>query len=214
LNAHALRDHETPINFSPTEIWHGELIARALGKSHPWSPSDLADLYEAMMKAYDATRRVATLERGVHDPRARKELSQRLTAGHSILDEEDVATAVLLVTNSHPSPIWGWDDEEWLRWEATMHSCQRHSATALARKFDLTYGQSYGLIQFYGRDTRVVASDGRVRAIIATTMDAPLEDVLAALAAEGVKMKPQSVERARRKIKASGQFNRTLESVG
>jgi len=194
--------HEpTPINFAPTEVWHGQLILSLnehLG--YPWTGAKFADFYEALTFGYDCWRKHNEAGAEQHD-----NLLKFLRSGESIVDAPDAlgltwdqTLRLLLAEADHKSGLWHLTDIEWIGLEGMLRS--NASSTAIKRYMMDKTGRTIGhpklveLYEQYGvqrRETRTLtplATEAKDRLLELVEGGRTVAASLQMLKAEGLQM--------------------------
>lgn len=150
--------HVTPVICAARDIWHVDLIMRAQPEPDHWTSDRFADLYEAVVNAYDASRRVAELgeKSGTHLITLKGKVVKHLQAGHSMADveaalDEPLSRCVMALTNGTASRIWLWGERDWAEFETILYSRSPMSARWLQRTANLpSQHLAENLIRCYG----------------------------------------------------------------
>jgi hypothetical protein len=147
-----------PIACAAKDVWHVDMIMRSQPEPDHWTGERFAELYSAVVAAYDASRRVAELGEHVGDRliSLKGKVIRHLQAGHSLTDVEaslgePLARCVMALTNGTASRIWLWGEREWAEFETLLYSKSPMSARWLQRAAGLSSQHAAeNLIRCYG----------------------------------------------------------------
>jgi hypothetical protein len=205
----------SPMNYAALEVWHTDMIVRAMGLSAPWTGKQFADMYEAVTAAYDATRLAASMPLSVEDMKARRAVMvSHLRRGESVLDlptitDTPFAQVVQILTLNTVSDCWTWDDYKWLAFESNiMDPSLNVSDGYLARALGTTERTIRTLREWYG-SVGNAGRAGRKQTIEGILIDNPTatsNELMKLLGAEGVTMTPRALACFKTRMRKSGQL--------
>lgn len=136
-------DRKVAVNFTPDKVWHGEVIARALGIDfQEIDGPKLADYLEALALGYDTWRAVQQDGPLKLDADLRARIDEALAAGHSMCDLPDLLgvswqnVCFQLSSGNRQSPMLRWVPEDAMAFEADWLSGR--SVSDLGRDYGLS----------------------------------------------------------------------------
>jgi len=145
-----------PINYSFTDVRHGDIVARATGYQGG-AGANLADYLEALASAVDATAHLRDFEPnwldGVKD--MLPQIKEHLGCGESIIDLPDIlgvsfAQIVGALGGGQATMIWTWDELTWIEFEIHLQG-DSISYQETADRFGINHEQVARLAKLYGR---------------------------------------------------------------
>lgn len=197
-----------PINFGFTDVWHADIVAKAVGYKEGNEGAALADFLEALGSAYEATRVVAAQDEdwleGTHDTAYRAKIVKLLRSGESIIDLPDVlcdsfAHIIACLTRGRPCIVWSWPEATWATLEDAMRATEV-SPTTLAKTFNVTYSQAESFVEWYGR-AKVVSprkqTTARAAQLFEQHRDEPIKIIFDTMIAEGFNVNLNQIYRLR-----------------
>jgi hypothetical protein len=145
-----------PTNYRPNEVWLAGMIQRATGIDPMKGSTEFAEFYEAVTKAYDASRRVADVDDKLPDVTINRDrILAWIRSGESIVDapaefDMDLTTVVRYLTFNKASKLWLWDELDWIAAEALLQADECESGEkAVGKALGLTQGVARTLIRAY-----------------------------------------------------------------
>jgi hypothetical protein len=224
---HASREHSdpdpvavtdpSPMNYSAMEVWHADMITRAMGLSRPWTGEKFATMYEAVTAAYDATRLAAHMPNTVEDMKARRAAKvQHLRKGESILDLPTItgtpfAQIIQILTLNTVSDCWTWDDYKWLALESNLQTEGLNVTDGyLARQLGTTERTIRTIREWYGVAGGATRANRkqRIEEIIIDNPSASNNELMALLAKADCSMTPKALSCFRARMRKEGKLPR------
>lgn len=155
----------TVIEFDPTRFW-GVRIAESAGFRWDEGPEKLLDLLEALAKAKDAAKNMASFDsmdkHGV--ARASKALHDDVVdwigQGESIVDaprqfKQSWGNVIAALTGGRPSELWTFSEQWWAEFEDWADTQDAVRYRAITREFNISRSSAQTLQRLYATEQRV-----------------------------------------------------------
>lgn len=200
----------TPVNYSFTEVWHADIIARAVGYTDGGGERFVRFL-TALAEAYDQTRHLADLDadwsEGTQEPARKAEIASLLAAGESMVDMADLigdshARVMATITSGQPTMLWVWSERRWAEWEDAINRTPIPSSASLGREFALDWHTVNSLLDWYGKTSLRSSRKemwGRIKEIILANPTLTARQIAEAIRAEGHTVDPEAVRKHRQR---------------
>ncbi len=149
----------TPINYSPTDLDHADLVIKYKRLGAPWNGKKLATLLEGLAVAADAKRELDKIvesdTREFISAKHRRVLSLAMREAKSLVEaavrlDLTLPEAVSALSRGRPAPYWKWTEQDWLDFEEVIFEDDDLNVTQLGKSFGVSRQVAYRLLEAYG----------------------------------------------------------------
>ena len=151
-----ISEPRTPINYSPTDLPHAEMVIKYKNLGAPWTSRDGATLLETLSRAASYAEEARKDRTHGH---LRPLVVECLDYGHSIIDLPDILgeslyDVVRSLSNGNAQSYWAWTPSDWLEFESgiLLPLDERPTKKQIAADFGLSQRAAAKLISLYGAE--------------------------------------------------------------